>query len=253
MQNRPLAPIYPIVFLDALHVKMRHEGLVEYRAVYVAIGVDLGGRKEVLGLWTSANEGSTFWLAVLTALRNRGLRDVLIVYIDGLKGFLQAIESVFPEARVQLGIVHLVRASLDYVNWKERKCVAADLKAICVAPTEGQAEQELTEFIARWGIKYQAIGKLWNDNWDRVIPFFDLPPAVRRVICTTNAVESLHTSLRKIIKTRAPFPSEDAALRLLYRALRNASAKWETLQHWKQALNHFQMLWGERIESARNR
>jgi putative transposase len=252
-QSRPLEPIYGIVFLDALYVKMRHEGRVENRAVYVAIGVDLEGRKEVLGLWTSANEGAKFWLAVLTELRNRGRKDVLIVCIDGLKGFPQAIESVFPEARIQLCIVHLVRASLNYVNWKERKLVAADLKAIYRAATEAQAEQELSEFIARWGHKYQAIGKLWKDNWDRVIPFFDFPPEVRRVIYTTNAVESLHMSLRKIIKTRGSFPSEDAALKLLYLALRNASAKWEALQYWKQALNHFQMLWGERIQAALTR
>ena len=252
-QSRPLEPIYGIVFLDALCVKMRHEGRVENRAVYVAIGVNLEGRKDVLGLWTSANEGAKFWLAVLTELRNRGTKDVLIVCIDGLKGFPQAIESVFPAARIQLCIVHLVRASLNYVSWKERKHVATDLKAIYRAPTERQAEQELTEFIARWGNKYQAIGRLWKDNWDRVIPFFEFPPEVRRVIYTTNAVESLHMSLRKIIKTRGSFPSEEAALKLLYLALRNASEKWEALQHWKQALNHFQLLWGERIQAALNR
>ena len=252
-QSRPLEPIYGIVFLDALYVKMRHEGRVENRAVYVAIGVDLEGRKEVLGLWTSANEGAKFWLGVLTELKNRGVRDVLIVCIDGLKGFPQAIESVFPEARIQLCIVHLVRASLNYVSWKERRRVAADLKAIYRAATERQAEQELMEFIGRWGDKYQAIGKLWKDNWERVIPFFEFPPDVRRVIYTTNAVESLHMSLRKIIKTRGSFPSEDAALKLLYLALRNASAKWETIQHWKEALNYFQMLWSERIQAALNR
>ena len=252
-QSRALEPIYGIVYLDALYVKMRHEGRVENRAVYVAIGVDLEGQKDVLGLWCSANEGSKFWLSVLTDLKNRGVKDMLIVCVDGLKGFPQAIEAVFPMAQVQLCIVHLVRNSLNYVNWKERKQVAADLKAIYRAPTERQAEQELTEFIARWGNKYQAIGKLWKDNWDRVIPFFDFPPDVRRVIYTTNAVESLHMSLRKIIKTRGSFPSEDAALKLLYLALRNASAKWETVQWWKQALNHFQMLWGERIQAALNR
>ena len=252
-QNRPLEPVYGIVFLDALYVKMRNEGRVENRAVYVAIGVDLEGRKEVLGLWTSSNEGAKFWLGVLTEMKNRGVKDVLIACIDGLKGFPQAIESVFPEARVQLCIVHLVRASLNYVSWKERKRVAADLKGIYRAATERQAEQELTDFIAKWGDKYQAIGKLWKDNWQRVIPFFEFPPDVRRVIYTTNAVESLHMSLRKIIKTRGSFPSEEAALKLLYLALRNASAKWETIQHWKQALNHFQMLWGERIQAALNR
>jgi putative transposase len=252
-QSRPVEPIYGIIFLDALYVKMRHDGRVENRAVYVAMGVDLEGRKEVLGLWTSGNEGAKFWLAVLTELRNRGLRDVLIVCIDGLKGFPQAIESVFPEARIQLCVVHLVRASLNYVNWKERKRVAADLKTIYRAATAAQAELELNEFISRWGHKYQAIGKLWKENWERVIPFFEFPPEVRRVIYTTNAVESLHMSLRKIIKTRGSFPSEEAALKLLYLALRNVSAKWEAIQHWKQALNHFQMLWGERIQTALNR
>lgn len=252
-QNRPLEPIYGIVFLDALYVKMRHEGRVENRAVYVAMGVDLEGRKEVLGLWTSANEGAKFWLGVLTELKNRGVRDVLIFCVDGLKGFPQAIESVYPEARIQMCIVHLVRASLNYVNWKERKRVAADLKAIYRAATASQAELELTEFMARWGSKYQAIGKLWKENWERVIPFFEFPPEVRRVIYTTNAVESLHMSLRKIIKTRGSFPSEEAALKLLYLALRNVSAKWDTIQHWRQALNHFQMIWGERIQTALSR
>jgi putative transposase len=252
-QSRPLEPVYAIVYLDALYVKMRHEGRVENRAVYVAIGVDLEGRKDVLGLWTSGNEGAKFWLAVLTELKNRGIRDIFIACVDGLKGFPQAIESVFPETRIQLCIVHLVRASLNYVGWKERKLVAADLKLIYRAATELQAELELTNFIARWGHKYQAIGRLWKENWQHVIPFFEFPAEIRRVIYTTNAVESLHMSLRKIIKTRSSFPSEEAAIKLLYLALRNVIAKWEVLQHWKQALNHFQMLWGERIQAALNR
>lgn len=252
-QNRPLGAIYGVVYLDALYVKMRHEGRVENRAVYVAIGVDLEGQKEVLGLWTSGNEGAKFWLGVLSELRNRGLKDILIVCVDGLKGFPQAIEAVYPEARVQLCIVHMVRASLNYVNWKERKFVAADLKAVYRAATERQAAKELDEFIGKWGGKYQAIGKHWKENWDRVTPFFDFPPEVRKMIYTTNAVESLHMSLRKIIKTRGSFPSEEAALKLLYLALRNASAKWETVQHWKQALNQFEMLWGDRIRAATGR
>jgi putative transposase len=252
-QSRPLEPVYAIVYLDALYVKMRHEGRVENRAVYVAIGVDLEGRKDVLGLWTSGNEGAKFWLAVLTELKNRGIRDIFIACVDGLKGFPQAIESVFPATRIQLCIVHLVRASLNYVGWKERKLVAADLKLIYRAATELQAELELTNFIAKWGHKYQAIGRLWKENWQHVIPFFEFPAEIRRVIYTTNAVESLHMSLRKIIKTRSSFPSEEAAIKLLYLALRNVIAKWEVLQHWKQALNHFQMLWGERIQAALNR
>ncbi len=252
-QNRPLEAVYGVVYLDALYVKMRHEGRVENRAVYVAIGVDLEGRKDVLGLWTSNNEGAKFWLGVLTELKNRGVKDVLIVCIDGLKGFPQAIEAVFPQARVQLCIVHMVRASLNYVNWKERKLVAADLKAIYRAANERQASKELDEFIAQWGGKYQAIGKLWKDNWDRVTPFFDFPEDVRRMIYTTNAVESLHMTLRKIIKTRGSFPSEEAALKLLYLALRNVTAKWEAIRHWKQALNQFEVLWGDRIRAATGR
>jgi putative transposase len=249
-QNRPLEAIYPIIYLDALYVKMRHEGRVENRAVYVAIGVGMDGRKDVLGLWTSGNEGAKFWLAVLTELKNRGVKDVLIACVDGLKGFPQAIESVFPQARIQLCIVHVVRASLNYVNWKERKLVAADLKNIYRASSERQAEQELAAFITKWGHKYQAIGKMWTDNWQRIIPFFEFPAEVRKVIYTTNAVESLNMSLRKIIKTRGSFPSEEAALKLLFLALRNVSQKWNTVQEWKQALNQFDILWGDRIRAA---
>jgi putative transposase len=252
-QNRPLEPVYGVVYLDALYVKMRHEGRVENRAVYVAIGIGLDGQKDVLGLWTSNNEGAKFWLGVLTEMRNRGVKEILIACVDGLKGFPQAIESVFPQAVVQLCIVHLVRASLNYVNWKERKLVAADLKEIYRAATAVQAEMELDTFQARWGTKYQAIGKLWKENWARVVPFFEFPAEVRKVIYTTNAVESLHMSLRKIIKTRGSFPSEEAAIKLIYLALRNVIQKWDTVQGWKQALNHFQMLWGDRIQAALNR
>lgn len=252
-QSRPLDPIYGIVYLDALFVKMRHEGRVDNRAVYAAIGVNLEGRKDVLGLWTSASEGAKFWLSVLTELKNRGVKDILIACVDGLKGFPQAIESVYPQARVQLCIVHMVRASLNYVSWKERRQVAADLKAIYRASTEQQAEQELDEFTAKWGQKYPTIGRLWREHWQQVIPFFEFPVDVRRVIYTTNAVESLHMSLRKVIKTRGSFPSEDAALKLLYLALRNVSAKWETIQYWREALNHFETMWGERIAAALNR
>jgi len=252
-QSRPLDPIYGIVYLDALFVKMRHEGRVENRAVYAAIGVNLEGRKDVLGLWTSANEGAKFWLSVLTELKNRGVKDILIACVDGLKGFPQAIESVYPQARVQLCIVHMVRASLNYVNWKERRQVAADLKAVYRASTEQQAEQELEYFITKWGQKYPTIGRLWREHWQQVIPFFEFPADVRRVIYTTNAVESLHMTLRKVIKTRGSFPSEDAALKLLYLGLRNVSAKWETIQYWREALNHFETMWGERIAAALNR
>lgn len=249
-QNRALEPLYPIIFMDALYVKIRHEGRVENRAVYVAMGINLEGRKEVLGLWTSGNEGAKFWLTVLTELRNRGVKDVFVVCVDGLKGFPQAIESVYPQAEVQLCIVHMVRASLNYVNWKERKRVAADLKPIYRATTAVQAEMELAGFATQWGDKYGAIVKLWKENWERVIPFYAFPEEVRRVVYTTNAVESLHMSLRKIIKNRGSFPNEEAAMKLLYLALKNVSKKWETVQNWKSALNRFEILWGDRIKAA---
>jgi putative transposase len=249
-QGRPLEPVYPILYLDALYVKMRHEGRVENRAVYVVIGITMEGRKEVLGLWTSANEGAKFWLSILTELRSRGVKDVLIACVDGLKGFPQAIESVYPQAQVQLCIVHLVRASLNYVNWKDRKQVAADLKPIYRAATAEQAREELDRFIEKWGRKYQAIGRLWLEQWERIIPFFAFTPEIRKVIYTTNAVESLHMSLRKVIKNRGSFPNEESALKLLYLALRNASAKWQTVQGWREALNQFEILWGERLRKA---
>ncbi len=248
-QSRPLEPFYGVVFLDALYVKMRYEGRVENRAVYVALGINLEGRKDVLGLWTSATEGGKFWLNVLTELRNRGVRDIYLVCVDGLKGFPQAIESLYPKAQVQLCIVHLMRASLNYVTWQDRKKVVADLKPIYKAATADEAERQLNEFAAKWP-KYPAITRLWRDQWERVIPFFAFPAEVRKVVYTTNAVESLHMSLRKIIKTRGSFPSEEAALKLLYLALKKVVAKWETVQHWKQMLNYLDTVCGDRIQEA---
>lgn len=248
-QNRPLEPFYGVVFLDALYVKMRHEGRVENRAVYVALGINLEGRKEVLGLWTSANEGAKFWLHVLTELRGRGVRDIYLVCVDGLKGFPQAIESIFPSAQVQLCIVHMVRASLNYVTWQDRKKVVADLKPVYKAPTADEAERQLTEFEGKWP-KYPAITRLWREQWERVIPFFAFPEEVRKVVYTTNAVESLHMSLRKIIKTRGSFPTEEAAIKLLYLALTKTAAKWETVQSWKQMLNYLDTFCGDRIREA---
>jgi putative transposase len=249
-QTRPLETLYPIVYLDALMVKIRHEGKVENRAVYVAIGIDLDGRKDVLGLWTSAHEGAKFWLQVLTELRNRGVRDIFVACVDGLKGFPQAIEAVFPQTQVQLCIVHLVRASLNYVNWKERKAVARDLKSIYRAVTAGEAERELADFAARWNGKYPTIAALWKRHWEQVIPFFDYPAEIRKVVYTTNAVESLNMTLRKAVKTRGAFPSEEAALKVMYLALRNVIAKWKPPVHWKAALTWFTMLWEERIQAA---
>ena len=242
-QNRPLDAIYPIVFLDALYVKMRDNGQVQNRAVYVAIGVTMEGNKEVLGLWTSANEGAKFWLQVLTEIRNRGVNDVFIACIDGLKGFPEAIETVFPKATVQLCIVHLVRHSLTYVSWKLRKKVASDLRAIYTAPTAEAAEIALNEFAAKWDQTLPTISQVWRRNWSRVIPFFQFPAEIRKVVYTTNAIESLNMSLRKIIKNRASFPNEESALRLLYLALRNHSKKWGAIQYWREALNRFQSNW----------
>jgi putative transposase len=252
-QSRPLERLYPVLFLDALMVKMRHEGRVENRAVYVAIGIDLEGQKDVLGLWTSANEGAKFWLQVLTDLKNRGVQDIFIACVDGLKGFPQAIEAVFPQAAVQLCIVHLTRASLNYVSWRERKDVATDLKTIYRAATVEQAERALDAFAAKWDARYPTIAALWRRHWQHVIPFFAFPEEIRRIIYTTNAVESLNMSLRKIIKTRGSFPSEEAALKLLFLALRNVIERWEVVQHWKAALTRFTVLWEDRIRAATQR
>jgi putative transposase len=248
-QSRPLEPFYAIVFLDALFVRMRHEGRVENRAVYVAIGVTLEGKKEVLGLWTAATEGAKFWTSVLTELRNRGVKDIYVVCVDGLKGFPQAIGSIFPLAQVQLCIVHVVRASLNYVPWNERRAAAADLKLIYRAATADQAADELAAFESKWA-KYPAIGKLWRGNWEGIVPFFSFPNELRVVVYTTNAVESLHASLRKVIKTRGSFPSEEAAMKLLYLAIVNAVADWETVQNWKPALNYLTTMCEERIAEA---
>jgi putative transposase len=252
-QSRPLEAVYPILYLDAPIVKMRHEGRVENRAVFVAIGVALTGQKDVLGLWTSANEGAKFWLQILTEIRNRGVQDVLIACVDGLKGFPEAIQAVYPKTQVQLCIVHLVRNSLQYVNWKERKLVASDLRQIYQTTTAEAAEQSLTEFEQKWDAQYATIGKIWRRHWAGVVPLFAFPEEIRRIIYTTNAVESLNMSLRKVIKTRASFPSEEAALKLLYLALKNVAQKWKPSPNWRTALNHFMLLWGERLEAVPQR
>lgn len=246
-QSRPLETVYPIVYLDALYVKMRDNGHVQNRAVYVAIGVNLEGSKDVLGLWTSAHEGAKFWLQVLTELRNRGVEDIFIACVDGLKGFPEAIETVFPQTQVQLCIVHLVRHSLNYVSWKQRREAAAALKPIYTAATADAAQLALDEFAGKWDRTHPTISQVWRRNWERVTPFFSFPAQIRKVVYTTNAVESLNMSLRKIIKTRGSFPNEEAAMKLLYLALRNHSKKWSFVQSWREALNRFQILWPERM------
>jgi putative transposase len=249
-QNRPLDPIYMVVYLDALIVKMRHEGRVENRAVFVAMGVNQEGAKEVLGLWTSATEGAKLWLQILTEIRNRGVQDILIACVDGLKGFPEAIATVYPKTEVQLCIVHMVRNSLAYVNWKERKKVASNLRQIYQAATAGEAEQRLAEFEQHWDEKYAVIGKTWRRHWAGITPLFSYPAEIRRSIYTTNIVESLHMTLRKVIKTRGSFPSEESALKLLYLALKNVRKRWQPTRDWKPSLNHYTLLWGDRIEAA---
>ena len=250
-QSRPLEAIYPILYLDALMVKMRHEGRVENRAVFVGIGVTLEGSKEVLGLWTSATEGAKFWLQILTEIR------IHFVQTFGLhgRGLLPAsgMRSGVSRKRRYSLLLQTVRNSLNYVNWKERKTVAADLKLVYRAATVEEAEQRLSEFEQRWDPKYSSIGKMWRRNWAGIVPFFAFPAEIRRAVYTTNIVESLNMSLRKVIKTRGSFPGEEAALKLLYLALKNVAKRWQACRDWKVSLNHFVVLWGDRIEAAQAR
>jgi putative transposase len=247
-QNRQLDAVYPIVYMDAIQFKVRDSGHVKNKAIYLAIGVTMEGLKEVLGLWIAQTEGAKFWLQVVTELKNRGVTDIFIACVDGLKGFPEAIESVFPQTTVQLCIVHLLRHSLNYVNWKQRKEVAADLKRVYTAATDTEAEQRLTEFSAKWDAKYPMIAKSWRSNWARVIPFFAHPPEIRRVIYTTNAIESLNMSLRKVTKARGSFPNDESVAKLLYLALRNIAKKWTMPVHdWKAALNRFAIVYENRL------
>jgi putative transposase len=247
-QSRPLDELIPILYLDALFVKIRDNGHVENKAIYVAIGVNLEGNKEVLGLWAAQTEGAKFWLQVLTELQSRGVKDILIACVDGLKGFPDAIEAVFPRAEVQLCIVHLVRASLNYVPWKQRKEVAADLKTVYQAATAVEAEWALGQLEVKWDAKFPSVSQVWRRNWERIIPFFSYPADIRRAIYTTNAIESLNRSLRKVIKTRGAFPNEEAALKLLFLGLRAAEKKWTMpIHNWRAALNYFTVLWPDRM------
>ena len=247
-QNRELEPLYPIVYLDAIQFKVRDTGHIRNKAVYLAIGISYDGFKEVLGMWIAQTEGAKFWLQVMTELKNRGVRRIYIACVDGLKGFPEAIETVFPQTTVQLCIVHLVRHSLNYVGWKQRKAVAADLRLIYTAATAEAAEQRLNEFAAKWDEKFPLIARSWRANWPRVIPFFAHPPEIRKVIYTTNAIESLNMSLRKVTKTRGSFPNDEAAMKLLYLALRNITQKWRQMtSNWAAALNHFAIIYEGRF------
>jgi transposase-like protein len=251
-QQRPLEPMYPIVYFDALRLKIRDEGTVKNKAVYLALGIKADGKKEVLGLWIEQTEGAKFWLKVFNELKNRGLDDVLIAVVDGLRGFPEAIEAVYPQAQIQTCIVHLIRNSLSLASWKDRKSLAAALKPVYQAVTADAAAAALQEFAqGEGGQKFPTVTAMWQRQWEQVIPFFAYPPAVRKIIYTTNAIESMHMQLRKIVKNRGHFPTDEAASKLLYLALRNIEKDWKMPPiTWKQAANQFAILFGERFTNA---
>ena len=246
-QSRPLDAVYPIVFFDALRVKIRDEGLVKNKAVYVALAYNSDGEKDVLGLWIEQTEGAKFWLRVVNELKTRGVNDILIAVVDGLKGFPEAINSVYPQALVQTCIVHLIRNSLAFVSWKDRKAILPSIKAIYRAESADAAALRLAEFEAEWGKRYPAIGQIWRNAWEHVVPFFAFAPGIRKMIYTTNAVEALHRSLRKIIKTRGSFPTDEAALKLLYLAIKNAGVHWRRPVEWTAAMGQFAIHFGARF------
>jgi putative transposase len=247
-QARPLDAVWPIVYLDALVIKVRDQGVVANRSAYLAMGVGIEGRKQILGLWLEANEGAKFWLKVITELKNRGVEDILIACCDGLKGFPEAIEAVFPKAVVQTCIVHMIRNSARFVSWRERKTLCADLRSVYAAETEEAALLALDSFEATWGKTHPAVVASWRRNWERVRPFLAFPRDVRRIIYTTNAIESLNYQLRKIIRSKGHFPSEEAATKLLFLALRNAEKKWlMPPKTWKSAMNQFHILFEGRL------
>jgi len=247
-QNRPLDEAYPVLYLDATILKVRSEGRVINKSAYLAIGVNLEGLKDVLGIWLEQNEGAKFWLKVMTELKNRGVKDIFIACVDGLKGFPEAIEAAFPKTEVQLCIVHMIRGSLRFVAWKDRKAVVADLKGIYQASSEELAQENLEAFARKWDGRYPTISKSWQTNWQRVIPFFAYPEEIRRIIYTTNAIESLNNTLKKTIKNRASFPNDEAAIKLLYLSLKNIQKKWTMpTRYWGTAINQFAILYGDRM------
>lgn len=247
-QNRPLDAVYPVVYLDCIVLKIRQDKRVINKAIYLVLGVNIEGHKELLGMWVSENEGAKFWLSVLTDLQNRGVKHMLIACVDGLKGFPDAINSTFPETKIQLCIVHMVRHSLKFVPWKDYKAVTADLKRIYQSVTEQEASLELDNFAEKWDEKYPQISKSWRGNWHNLITIFDYPEDIRKVIYTTNAIESLNSVIRKSVKTRKVFPSDDAALKVIYLAIEAASKKWTMpIRHWKPALNRFMIEFEEQL------
>jgi transposase-like protein len=248
-QARPLEPMYPVVFFDALRVKIREDAVVRNKAIYLALGILPDGTRDILGLWIENTEGAKFWMKVFNDLKTRGVADILIAVTDGLKGIGEALGAVFPATTLQTCIVHLIRNSLDYASWKDRKLLAAALRPVYTAASAEAAEQALNDFErGDWGQRYPTVTAAWRRAWDRVIPFFVFPPEVRRVVYTTNAIESVHSRLRKIIKTRGHFPSDDAASKLIWLALRNITADWSrAAKEWKLAMNQFAILFEERF------
>lgn len=243
-QSRPLDTVYPIVYMDCIHVRVR-DGASRAKAVYVVIGISITGQKEAIGLWISQNEGAKFWLQVLTEIKNRGVQDIYIACVDGLKGFPEAIATVFPKTTVQLCIVHMVRNSLDFVSWKARKAVALDLRPIYTATTVEAAAQALSDFEEKWDAEYPTIGQAWRRNWTQLTPFFDFPKEIRKIIYTTNTIESINMSLRRVMRYRGSFQNDESLLKLLYLALRNISHRWSLPVHdWKAALNRFAIQFG---------
>ena len=249
-QNRPLDAVFPIIFFDAIRVKIRDEGFVRNKAVYIALGILPNGGKEILGIWIEQTEGAKFWLRVMNELKNRGIADVLVAVVDGLKGFPEAITAVFPQAIVQTCIVHLIRHSLDFMSWKDRKPVVPALKAIYRARDAEAGKQALDDFEAGpWGQRYPAIAQSWRRNWQHVVPFFAFPESVRRIIYTTNAIEALNSKLRRAVRTRGHFPNDDAAIKLLYLVLNHASDDWKRApREWFEARTQFAIIFGERFE-----
>jgi putative transposase len=247
-QNRPLHEMYPIVYFDALFVKSRQGGMASNRAVYLALAINLEGHKELLGMWINDSEGAKFWLSIFTELQNRGMRDCLVACADGLKGFPEALQAVFPRASAQLCIVHKVRSSLRYVPVKQRKAVASDLREIYSAPSVSAAEVALDRFAERWDEHYPLISKLWRREWSLLTTFFDYPPEIRKVIYTTNAIESLNYSLRRVLKNRGAFPDDASVMKVLYLAIQRAAKKWTMpLHNWGAALNRFAIMFPDRI------
>lgn len=247
-RNRPLEPVYPIVYMDCIVLKIRQDGRVINKAIYLALGINLDGKKEVLGLWISENEGAKFWLSVLTELQNRGVQDIFIACVDGLTGFPDAINTAFPKAKIQLCIVHMVRNSLRFVSYKDYKAVTANLKSIYAASTEEVAKSNLECFAEKWDGQYPSISKIWYKHWENLNTFFDYPDDIRKAIYTTNAIESLNSVIRKATKNKKVFPSEQSAMKVVYLAIQSASKKWTMpIRDWKAAMNRFLIDFEDRL------